>query len=295
MTVESFTLDPGEASFARYVWQCGVVKQLGLNTISSPMSTADEARAKNHLNKMDKDKVIKLFIETWKHVSAAQSQVKSLVHSEREISGKLVESQKETIRLQLIARKDEELQKVRSVVEDSVKETVQQEIKLYSQAVGSSHVLGQPDISSETIQKAIRTVANEDSRSSNVMIFGLPEKVSEDLSSAHVGQVFSEISENPKFEATRLGTRKDNSIRPMKVQLRTGEIAGQLLKKVSALRKTEHFKNLYVCPDRTVEQRAQFRKLLAHLKTKIEEEPRRVHFIRDGSVVSKERNIGGGI
>ena len=82
----------------------------------------------------------------------------------------------------------------------------------------------QPDISSETIQKAIRTVAHEDSRSSNVMILGLPERVSEDLASA-VGQVFNEMSEKIKLEATRIGSRKDNSIRPVKVQLLTGELS----------------------------------------------------------------------
>ena len=85
-------------------------------------------------------------------MGASQKEIKSLVHSEREVSGKLVESQGETIRLQgeLIAKKDEELQKVRSVVEDSVKNTVQEEIKLYSRAVESSAPV-QSEISSATI------------------------------------------------------------------------------------------------------------------------------------------------
>ena len=119
------------------------------------------------------------------------------MRSEREVSGKLVESQGETIRLQgeLIAKKDEELQKVRSVVEDSVKNTVQEGIKLYSRAVESSAPV-QSEVSSATIEKAIRTVAEVDSRSSNVVVFGLPENQSEDLTVA-VGQVFSELSEKP--------------------------------------------------------------------------------------------------
>ena len=85
-------------------------------------------------------------------MGASQKEIKSLVHSEKEVSGKLVESQGKTIRLQveLIAKKDEELQKVRSVVEDSVKNTVQEEIKLYSRAVESSAPV-QSEISSATI------------------------------------------------------------------------------------------------------------------------------------------------
>ena len=189
-------------------------------------------------------------------MGASQKEIKSLVHSEKEVSGKLVESQGKTIRLQveLIAKKDEELQKVRSVVEDSVKNTVQEEIKLYSRAVESSAPV-QSEVSSATIKKAIRTVAKVDSRSSNVVVFGLPENQSEDLTVA-VGQVFSELSEKPKFQAGRMGTKKDDATRPVLVQLRTGEIATQLLKKVSALRKSERFKDVYVCPDRTIEQRA---------------------------------------
>ena len=85
-------------------------------------------------------------------MGASQKEIKSLVHSEKDVSGKLVESQGKTIRLQveLIAKKDEELQKVRSVVEDSVKNTVQEEIKLYSRAVESSAPV-QSEISSATI------------------------------------------------------------------------------------------------------------------------------------------------
>lgn len=289
---DSQSLDPGEASL---VWQCGIVKQLGLTSTSVPMSTADGARVTNYLNMMGKDKISKLFLVAWKHLSVAQNQIKSLTRSEREISGKLVESQKETIRLQgeLIARKDEELQQVRSVVELSVKDTVQEGIKLYSKAVECSAPI-KSDISSATIEKAIRNVAEEDSRSSNVVIFGLGEKQSEDLTAA-VGQVFSELSEKPKFQASRIGTQKDDVTRPVIVELRTGDIAKQLLKKVSALRKSERFKDVYVCPDRTIEQRAQHRKLLSDLKTKIQEEPERTHYIRNGEIMSKDRDNGGGV
>ena len=108
-----------------------------------------------------------------------------------------------------------------------------------------------------------------------------------------VGQVFSELSEKPKFQAGRMGTKKDDATRPVLVQLRTGEIATQLLKKVSALRKSERFKDVYVCPDRTIEQRAQHRKLVSDLKAKIQEEPERTHYIRDGEIWSKDKDSGG--
>ena len=87
MTGDTQTLDPGEISVAR---QCSIiVKQLRLTSISVSMSLSDEARVSNHLNMMRKDTIIKLFIEAWKHVGASQKQVKSLVRSEREVSGKL--------------------------------------------------------------------------------------------------------------------------------------------------------------------------------------------------------------
>ena len=69
---------------------------------------------------------------------------------------------------------------------------------MYRKAVKSSASV-QSEISSATIEiQAIRTVAEEDSRSRNVVIFGLRKKQSEDLTAA-VGQVFSELSEKPKL------------------------------------------------------------------------------------------------
>ena len=96
--------------------------------------------------------------------------------------------------------KSEELQNVKSVVEVSIKDSVQQEMSSYSDAVKTSgDVPNQLEISSVTIQKVMKTVADEESRARNIMIFGLPEKSTVTLTTA-VDEVFSELGSGRETE-----------------------------------------------------------------------------------------------
>ena len=81
-------------------------------------------------------------------------------------------------------------------MENSVKTSDQQEIKTYSEAIATYS--SNSEVSTESIQKVIRTVTEEEARAANLMVFGLPEESTEDLS------VFSEMDEKPKLEAFRL-------------------------------------------------------------------------------------------
>ena len=130
-----------------------------------------------------KNKVVRFFIDAWKHLTVNQRQVKSLVKSEKELSNKLLVSQEETIRLQgeiirhwqeFVTSRNEKLQKVRSAAEESEKDTFQHEMRSYSDDVKtSSNVVVQPEISSEYLQKVMGTVAEEEPRAKNVILCGL--------------------------------------------------------------------------------------------------------------------------
>ena len=56
--------------------------------------------------------------------------------------------------------------------------------------------------------------------------------------------------------------------------------------KAKSLREIEQLKAVYLCPDRSPEDRASRRQLVAELKKKVNEQPSHQHFIRDGKVVS---------
>ena len=102
--------------------------------------------------------------------------------------------QNETICLQreLIENKQEQLQQLKSIVEPSVKTSVEQEMSKNSKIVD----LSTSEISTASHQKA---VAEEEGRDTNGMVFGQFEESSQANLAISVGEVFSELDEKPKL------------------------------------------------------------------------------------------------
>ena len=122
------------------------------------------------------------------------------------------------------------------------------------------------------------------------MIFGLEEAADEDIHST-VKEVFMSIKENPFFKAKRIGKEHSSVIsRPVKVVLDSSNTLTDLLRKSKEL-KTTTFKNVYLTPDRTLEQRVEHRKLVAELREKAREMPNKHHFIRNGTVCSQAKSV----
>ena len=67
----------------------------------------------------------------------------------------------------------------------------------------------------------------------------------------------------------------------------------QILKKSSGLKNSELYQKVYLCPDRSEEERAEQRRLVTVWKRKCEE-PDRNHFIKYGTVHSREKDTGDG-
>ena len=122
------------------------------------------------------------------------------------------------------------------------------------------------------------------------MIFGLEEAADEDIHST-VKEVFMSIEEKPFFKAERIGKQHSSVIsRPVKVVLDSSNTLTDLLRKSKEL-KTTTFKNVYLTPDRTLEQRVEHRKLVAELREKAREMPNEHHFIRNGAVCSQAKSV----
>ena len=136
----------------------------------------------------------------------------------------------------------------------------------------------------------MKSVVQEEDRSGNVMVFGLPERKDEKLEE-RVQEVFQEIGLKPTLQASRVGKiNQGKSKRPVKVSLSSSSTVHQVLSKVRKLCNSATFKSVYVRPDRSQEEgsRSQDRLLVQEPLKKRESEPDKEHFIRAGTIHSRE-------
>ena len=108
-----------------------------------------------------------------------------------------------------------------------------------------------------------------------------------------VQSVLQEIDEKPLVkDCVRVGEKRTESERPrpVKFSLRTADHVAQVLRSAKKLHRKEGYKSVYICPDRTAQERKQFKILIELLKEKRKLEPQRTHVIRNSKVVSFESN-----
>ena len=68
--------------------------------------------------------------------------------------------------------------------------------------------------------------------------------------------VLSELEEKPVIrDCLRMGVRKENSVTPIKFSVGSAKHAAQAIMKVRMLRTKEEYGSIYLCPDRTLEER----------------------------------------
>ena len=172
-----------------------------------------------------------------------------------------VSYQKRVIELQnrLIKKQDEQL--------NSVKSTVEKEMKTYSSVVEST-VKFQMETYSSTIAKkcsstfapqrqqaAVRKVEDKKERSQNVVIYGLNEEQNEELQ-IKVETILADIGEKPVVkDCCRVGRNRENATRPVKFSLRSQAHVAQVLKNARKLRTKDGYRLVYICPDRSAEER----------------------------------------
>jgi hypothetical protein len=201
----------------------------------------------------------------------------------------LIKSQKQVIELQseLLACKNEQLQSVQSSVKTTVEESMKAEFDTYSSKLQSPA----PVIAADTVKSFVRTVVEEEDRSRSLMVFGLAENNKENLSDK-ISAVFQDIGEKPRFEACRLGATSSGDdkkkIRPVKVTVSSSMIASQILSKSRKLSKTVDHSSVFICPDRSPDQRAKHRELVLEMRAREDAEPTKKHFIKRGAVYSSD-------
>ena len=77
--------------------------------------------------------------------------------------------------------------------------------------------------------------------------------------------------------------------RPVKVSLRNSETVHQILLKAKNLRKSTAHRKVYVAPDRSPEERAKHRKLVAEMKRRASEDPDMYYYILSGEIFFRDK------
>ena len=190
----------------------------------------------------------------------------------------------------LLQHQQDQLLELKSAVKSTVQDTVQEEIKSYSEAVGSQNSKMEATQVEESVKLAVKSAIREDDRSKNVMIFGLAETENEQISNK-VADLFDELGENTRVSASRVGVKKSGSTpghRPVKCTLTSSTAVHQILLESRQLKLLDTYKSVFICPDRTPEERAARRALVAELKAANTKQPNHKHYIKYGKVHSSE-------
>ena len=191
----------------------------------------------------------------------------------------------------LLESQSDQLVKLKTAVESTVQNTVQKEIKSYSEAVGNqSKQMGASEVQ-ESVKKAVKSAIQEDDRSKNLIIFGLAESEKEQIDTK-VADLFAELGESTKISASRIGAKPSGTVsrcRPVKCTLASSNVVHQMLLKARQLKLVEGYKSVFICPDRSPEERAARRALVLELKTATVKHPDYKYFIKNGKVHREKR------
>ena len=187
---------------------------------------------------------------------------------------------------QLVKKKDEEIERLRNLADK-----VEDSVKLYSDAVGGAaqQLTCPPDLKL-SVREAVHEAVQEEGQTRNLMIFGLPEEKDQDLEK-RIGEVFEQVEEKPRIvEAERLGRQSEDKVRPVKVTLSSASAVSALVRQGYRLSKIERFKQVYLAPDRTKDERNRRKDLVVRFKERKKAQPGLHHRIKDGSIESDIRN-----
>ena len=215
-------------------------------------------------------------------MSSARNKIEDL--QEENISDK-----KEIISLQnkLIIMKDRDL--------GLVSKSVVKEMKSYSSALQESCSTLQQScstaLSPKKIASAVKTIAKEEDRSKEVVVFGVDEEDGE-CPTSKVSKILEQLEEKPPISrCRRIGQRGADlkSKRPIIFSVQSTDVVYQILRKAKRLKDIEGLKTVYISPNRTPEERISRQKLVAELKKKRLDDPSGSYFIRKGEIVKADK------
>lgn len=232
-----------------------------------------------------KEKLAKELLQALVYVENQNDLLRNVKCEAAALKTELIRSQEKVIALQaeLLDAKTEQLKSLQISVRTSVEDTVKAELKSFSDVVQTPS----PAVEQKALKTVVKHIVEEEDRSRSLMMFGLPEEVNEQLCDK-VSEVFQELGEKPRLEASRLGTPSSGKVRPVKINVTSAATVHQILIKARNLNQSVKHKSVFISPDRTPAQRAEHRLLVVELKRKTKEDKSQRHYIKGGQVCSAD-------
>ena len=228
-----------------------------------------------------------------KKFSQATERIEELQEAQIKNQGTIIELQN-----QLLVAKDEQVKTLQATVQSEVK-LVQNEVKTFSsvlqQEIKTQSTEVQKNVaralSVKKVGDAVKQVAEKEERCRNVVIYGVAEEENQPLET-RVGAIFQHVGQKPRIvECCRLGRVQDDATRPVKVTLSSSAIVTELLRNSKMLKNADGCQKIFVCPDRTVEQRKAQKGLLEQLRQMRTENPSAKYRIKNGKVIPCENSV----
>ena len=184
---------------------------------------------------------------------------------------------------------------------ESVKETVQSEMKSFSDVVKSKCVSS--DLSPSKIKLAVHSAIRDEDRAKNFIIFGAEEELEceeEEMTDKElVKEIFSIVKggdERSIIKCERVGVKKSaDAKRPIKVTLKDAESVREVLSKSKILKSFQStdynfkFCKIFLSPDRSLEERIRRQNLVKEMKDSIKKDPNKKYYIRNNRVCVAEK------
>ena len=192
----------------------------------------------------------------------------------------------ENLKTELIEVQKEQLQ--------SVKNTVKTEMQSWSDIV-KKNCSSAPTL--KNMKKVVVSAVQDDARSRNFIIHGVPEDYSEypgDVADEVLDDMWQHKNHPDVVAANFIGARKreDGRPRPIKVTFHSNESVKLVLAKAHNLKKStvKTYHTWFISPDRNFEEQAAHQKLVAKLKDNIKADSTKFHYIKDGKVLSVDKS-----
>ena len=192
----------------------------------------------------------------------------------------------------IIESNDKKTDDFSKIVNDNIATTLKKEIRQYNEVVKSNLSEKTPTnvggIKS-AVKNAMMDMKKETDRKKSVVVFGLQEEESENLTET-TGDLLEKINVTAVIQqAYRIGRKNDERIRPLRIVLSTIDSVHDFLYSAKQLRHSEKYKSVYVSIDRNPKEIVEHRNLVIQLKKKILEFPNRFWYIKNNNVLSTER------
>ena len=101
--------------------------------------------------------------------------------------------------------------------------------------------------------------------------------------------MFDDIEEKPSFEAARIGEQSQERNRLVKVCFCNSETIHRILQKAKNRRKSATHRTFNVQRDRSPEERAKHRDLVAEMRRRANEDPESYYYILGGEIFHRDK------